>query len=273
MGAYFRPATLDAALAALAAQRWTVLAGGTDHFPARGDRLPDEDILDIAGLPGQRAIVATPDHWLIQSGTTWSDVIATPLPPQFDGLKAAASQVGGRQVQNTGTVVGNLCNASPAADGTPCLLALEAEVELASAGGTRVLGVADFLTGRRATARRPDELVAGLRIPRRDTARSAFVKLGARRYLVISIAMVAIIADIADGRIGTARVAVGACGPMATRLPAAEAALEGHRPDPALITADMLSPLAPIDDVRATAAYRRVAALELVRRAVAGLAA
>lgn len=271
MGAYLRPATLQAALAALAERRWTVLAGGTDHYPARGDVLPDEDILDITGLPGHREIVARNDDVLIPCGATWSDVIAADLPSQFDALKQAATQVGGRQVQNIGTVVGNLCNASPAADGVPCLLALEAEVELASAAGTRRLPVADFLHGPRATVRRPDELVCALRIPRRD-ARSVFLKLGARRYLVISIAMVAAVAEIVDGRLLRPRIAVGACGPVATRLPAVEAALDGQPPDPDRIMPAMLAPLAPIDDVRATAAYRREAALELVRRAVAALA-
>jgi CO/xanthine dehydrogenase FAD-binding subunit len=268
MGAYLRPATLEAALAALAARRWTVLAGGTDHFPARGDVLPDEDILDITGLDGLRTIVARDDHWFVPSGATWSDVIAAELPPLFDGLKQAAAQVGGRQVQNTGTVVGNLCNASPAADGVPCLLALDAEVELASAAGHRVLPIADFLRGPRMTARQPDELAVGLRIPRRDAARSVFLKLGARRYLVISIAMVAVVVEMAGDRVTHVRVAVGACGPVAVRLPAVEAALLARAP----VTMEMLAPISPIDDVRATAAYRREAALELVFRAVAALA-
>lgn len=271
MGAYLRPATLQAAVAALAARRWTVLAGGTDHYPARGDTLPDEDIIDIAGLPGQRDIVAGDDHVLIPCGATWSGLIATPLPAQFDALKQAAAQVGGRQVQNTATIVGNLCNASPAADGIPCLLALDAQVELASVAGTRLLPVAEFVRGPRATARRPDELVTGVRIPRRD-ARSVFLKLGARRYLVISIAMVAAVAELVEGRLVRPRIAIGACGPVATRLPEVEAALDGHPPDPSRVTQAMLAPLAPIDDVRATAAYRAEAALELVRRAVAALA-
>jgi CO/xanthine dehydrogenase FAD-binding subunit len=262
---------LEAAVAALAERRWTVLAGGTDHYPARGDLLPEEDILDIAGLAGQRAITAAGAHVCIPCGATWSDVIAADLPPLFDALKQAAAQIGGRQVQNAATVVGNLCNASPAADGIPCLLALDAQVELASAAGTRLLSVDGFLRGPRATARRPDELVAALHFPA-GAGRSVFLKLGARRHLVISIAMVAAAAEAAQGRLIRPRIAVGACGPVATRLPAVEAALDGRAPDPAVVTAEMLAPLAPIDDVRGTAAYRGAAALELVRRAVAALA-
>ncbi len=275
MGRYLRPATLEAALALLAERPRTVLAGGTDHYPARVLNAPDEDILDISALPGLRAIGRRGDHWVIPCLATWSDLIAADLPAAFDGLRAAARQVGGRQVQNVATVLGNVCNASPAADGIPCLLALDAEVELASRDGRRVLPLAEFVLGPRRTARRPEELALGLRIPARgDAARSVFLKLGGRRYLVISIVMVAAVAEFdAGGRIARARVAVGACSPVAQRLPALEAALAGQRPDPALVRAEHLAALSPIGDVRGSAAYRSAAALEMVRRAVASLGA
>ena len=275
MGRYLRPATLEAALGLLAERPRTVLAGGTDHYPAHVLHAPDEDILDISALPGLRAIGRLGDHWVIPCLATWTDLIAADLPAAFDGLRAAARQVGGRQVQNAATVLGNVCNASPAADGIPCLLALDAEVELASRAGRRVVTLAEFLRGPRQTARRADELAVGLRIPAdSDAARSVFLKLGARRYLVISIVMVAAVAEFdGAGRIARARVAVGACSPVARRLPALEAALVGQPPDPALVRAEHLAPLSPIDDVRGTAAYRRAAALELVRRAVASLGA
>lgn len=273
MGSYRRPSSLTEALAALAAGPCTLLAGGTDHYPARAVRAPDEDLLDITALPGLRAIAAQPDHWRIPALATWTDLIRADLPPLFDGLRDAARQVGGVQVQNAGTVVGNLCNASPAADGIPNLLALGATVELASASGTRMLDVADFVLGNRRTARRPDEMVLALRIPRPAApARGVFLKLGARRYLVISIVMVGAAAEFApDGRVVRARVAVGACAPTARRLPALEAALEGQRPSPDLVRAEHLAPLSPIDDVRGPAAYRQDAALEMLRRALAAL--
>ncbi len=273
MGLYHRPATLDAALALLAERPRTLLAGGTDHFPARVPHTPDEDILDITALPGLRRIARDADRWVIPCLATWSDVLTAALPPAFDGLRAAARQVGGRQVQNAATVLGNVCNASPAADGIPCLLALDAEVELAARTGRRVIPLADFVRGPRVTARRADELALALRIPASDhPARGVFLKLGARRYLVISIVMVAAVAAFTpEGRIARARVAVGACSPVARRLPGLEAALAGQHPDPALVRAEHLAPLSPIDDMRGTAAYRRAAALELVRRAVAGL--
>ncbi len=275
MGLYLRPTSLDAALAHLAAGPRTILAGGTDHFPARVVGTPEEDILDITALPDLRAIQVEGGHVILPCLATWSDLLAAPLPAAFDGLKQAARQVGGAQVQNAATVLGNVCNSSPAADGIPCLLALDAEVDLVSVAGWRTLKLTDFVRGPRRTARRAEELAVALRIPMPDaTTRSTFLKLGARRYLVISIVMVAAVASFdAAGRIGRAGIAVGACSPVAQRLPALEAALAGARPDPELVRPEHLAMLAPIDDVRATAAYRHAAALELVRRSVALLAA
>ena len=128
-------------------------------------------------------------------------MIRADLPPLFDALKAAAREVGGVQIQNAGTVAGNVCNASPAADGMPALLALGAEVELQSAAGSRRLPLDDFVLGSRRTARRADELVSALHIPARAAgARSVFLKLGGRRYLVISITMVAVLIELDAGR-------------------------------------------------------------------------
>lgn len=274
---YLRPTGLDDALAALAAERWTVVAGGTDHYPARVGLPLDEDLLDITGIAALGEIRREEHHWRIPALVTWSEILADDrLPPLFDGLKLAAREVGGVQIQNAGTLCGNLCNASPAADGIPNLMALDAEVELASRRGTRHLPVEDFVTGNRKTTRAPDELMTAVLIPDGGRpARSTFVKLGARRYLVISIVMVGAAVTLdAGGRIASAGVAVGACAPVAKRLPALELALIGQRPTPALadlVTADHLAPLSPIDDVRGTADYRRDATLTLVRRAIGGL--
>ncbi len=289
MGAYLRPVALDEALGALSTggpggSPWVVLAGATDHYPARVGRLPDEDVLDVTGIRGLRGIEAASTGagasggWWIGALTTWTDLVETPLPPLFDGLKQAALAVGGLQIQARGTIVGNVCNASPAADGVPNLIALDALVALASERGPRTVPVAEFITGNRRTARAADELVTGLVVPAPlagTTARSTFEKLGSRAYLVISIAMVAAIAEIGeDGRIARARVAVGACSEVAQRLPDLERTLAGSRPAAvAMSIRDVVRPkhlrhLTPIDDVRGTAAYRREAALELVQRAL-----
>ncbi len=173
--------------------------------------------------------------------------------PLFDGLKLAAREVGGVQIQNAGTICGNLCNASPAADGMPNLLAMDAVVELASASGTRQVKVGDFVTGNRRTLRRPDELVTAILVPKpRHKARSGFVKLGARRYLVISIVMAAgVVETTADDNVAAARIAVGACSAVAQRLPALESALVGRRFDRALGGfCRARSPGAPVADRR-----------------------
>ncbi|MDJ1158953.1 FAD binding domain-containing protein [Chelatococcus sp. SYSU_G07232] len=269
---YLRPVTLDEAVDVLATHGGRILAGGTDFFPALGDRQPAGPIIDISRLDELKAISVGPEAVRIGARATWSAVAAAPLPRAFDALKVAAREVGSLQIQNAGTVAGNLCNASPAADGVPPLLALDAEVELSARGGTRRLPLAAFITGYRQTAIRPDEIVTAVVVPRTIEGASAFLKLGARRYLVISIAMAAAVVEAdAAGRVAEARVAVGACSAVAQRLAALEAALVGAPARPGLgdrVTTDHLAALSPIDDLRATAAYRRDAALTLIRRAL-----
>jgi N-methylhydantoinase B len=279
MDAYLRPRTLDEAVAMLAATPGCqLLAGGTDVFPARAgaevwlnrDQRP---LLDLSGIAALEGISATPAGWRLGALATWAQLCATPLPPAFDGLKLAARQVGGAQVQNRGTLLGNLCNASPAADGVPPLLTLEAQVELAGPGGTRVLPLASFLHGNRRTALAAGEIATALLVPRPPAgACGGFLKLGARSHLVISIAMVAGLFTLEGGIIRDVRLAVGACSATGQRLHLAEAALLGAAPDSARLVPEHLATLAPIDDVRASASYRRHAALVLLRRLVEALA-
>jgi CO/xanthine dehydrogenase FAD-binding subunit len=275
MGAYLRPRRLEDALAALGRPH-AVLAGGTDFYPARVGQLIVEDVLDISGIESLRGIARTDQGWRLGATTTWSEVIDTDLPPLFDGLKQAAREVGGRQIQNAGTVAGNLCNASPAADSVPCLLALDAEIEIAGPTGQRRLTLPRFITGPRHTALMPGELVTAIHVPKpRHDARSRFLKLGARRYLVISIAMAAATLECADGVVAAARIAVGACSPVARRLPLLEAALRGAACDSLLadrLDVSHLAPLAPIDDARGSGSYRKDAAMTLVRRLLQSLA-
>jgi len=270
---YLRPKTLDEAVSLLASAGGQILAGGTDFYPALGERLPQGRVVDITALGEIRGISFEQQHIRIGGLTTWSEVIRTPLPGCFDALKAAAREVGSVQIQNRGTVAGNLCNASPAADGVPPLLVLDAEVELASAGGRRRLLLEEFLTGNRKTVRRADEILAAVLVPRRmEDAASVFLKLGARRYLVISISMVAAVVQVDDaGRVLEAHVAVGSCSARALRLRDLERDLVGQafqRGIGAAVKVEHLAPLSPIDDVRATANYRRDASLTLVRRAL-----
>ena len=271
MATYLRPAELDEALAALNSQALTIVAGGTDFYPARVGKPLDDDVLDVTALAALRGIDERDDHFVVGALVTWTDLIRADLPPWFDGLKLAAREVGGVQIQNAGTVVGNLCNASPAADGVPPLLTMDAEVNLASASGLRTVPLSEFIVGNRKTQRKADEMVTGLTLPKpRNPARSTFLKLGARKYLVISIAMVAgILETTSEGTVAAARIAVGSCSEVAARLPALEAAVEGAPADGALgefASMEHLAPLRPIDDVRGSADYRMDAALTLVRR-------
>jgi CO/xanthine dehydrogenase FAD-binding subunit len=272
MAVYLRPERLDEALAALV-RPMTVLAGGTDFYPARVGRAIEEDVLDITAIDALRGISADGTGWRLGATTTWSEVIAADLPPLFDGLKQAAREIGGRQIQNVATLAGNLCNASPAADGVPPLLALDAEVEIRGSGGSRRLPLASFITGNRRTALAPGELVVALHVPRpRGAARSSFLKLGARRYLVIAISMAAATIEVDGGRIASARLAVGACSAVAQRLPDLETDLAGVPLDRQLakrVSEAHLAPLLPIDDVRGSAIYRREATVVLLRRLLA----
>ena len=279
--AYERPDSLDAALGLLAQGEWTVIAGGTDVYPmatdahAWGGEGPRR-LLDVTDIGEMRGIETRPDGHRIGGRVTWSDIVRADLPDYFDSLRLAAREVGGVQIQNRGTVAGNICNASPAADGVPPLLSLDAIVDIAGADGTRQLPLAQFIEGNRRIALKSGELVTGLFIPKRDSSsRATFLKLGARRYLVISIAMVAVTLDLYDAEtIQDARVAVGACSEVACRLPGVEDALKGKSMTADLarvLTSEMFEVLSPIDDIRANAVYRRNAAETIVRRALDGL--
>jgi CO/xanthine dehydrogenase FAD-binding subunit len=273
-----RPGSIGEATRLLAAGPWAVLAGGTDLYPAHVGRPLTAPLLDVTAIAALRGIRQDASGWSIGATTTWSDVVRAELPPLFDGLKSAAREVGGVQIQNTATVAGNLCNASPAADGTPVLMALAASVVLRSERGERTVPVEQFVVGNRRTVRASDELLVAVRVPARGAgARSVFIKLGGRRYLTISMTMVAVVLDVdRTGAIAYAGVAVGSCAAMARRLPRLEARLLGvsaasdlgARVEPA-----DLAPLRPIDDLRASADYRRDATATLLRRALHGAAA
>ncbi len=286
---YFRPDKLEESLHLLAGQPLRVVAGATDVYPARVAQRAwaqpvEESWLDITAIESLKGISRTAFGWKLGSLVTWSELVQEDLPACFDCLKAAAVEVGGMQIQNRATIAGNLCNASPAADGVPPLLCLDALVELASEKGNRVLPVHEFILGNRSTARRHDELLTAIVIPdlpaaSRDDSQdgfldelvdSRFFKLGARKYLVISIVMAAgIVSWDKQRNLRDCRFAVGSCSPVAMRLPELENELAGLNLDDIargkiklqeLIGDHHVSALTPIDDVRADAGYRREAA-------------
>ena len=284
MAAYLRPAGLVDALDHLGRGPHRILAGGTDVFPAdaaaAGWGRPgivhpvSAPILDITAVEELSRIQHSQDRVEIGALVNWTEAIESDLPAWFDCVRLAAREVGGRQIQNRGTLAGNLCNASPAADGVPALLALDAQVRLQHRGGSRDIPLDSFITGNRRTCLQPGELMTTIVIPSpAPGARSTFLKLGARRYLVISIAMVAACLEVRAGRIRDVRLAVGACSEVARRLTELEARLEGTRPEdaPGMVRDEDFASLSPLDDVRASAAYRRHGAQVLVRRALDAL--
>ena len=272
MGDYFRPHTLSELNELLKNNTLTVIAGGTDFYPARVGKALDEDILDITAVPELSGVQKREDGWSIGAATRWSEIVSSDLPPVFDGLKAAACEVGGRQIQNSGTLGGNLCNASPAADGVPALLALNATAEIAGRDGNRTLPLSDFILGNRKIALQGGEILKSLHIPdvHSDFSRSDFMKLGSRKYLVISLVMISgVLGWSSDGRIQECRISVGACSEVAIRLDALEQALIGSSLNSDLRTRledSHLDLLSPIDDVRASGDYRKEAARTLVER-------
>ena len=270
---YLVPETVEEALVLLRDRGPTILAGCTDAFASQKPGPRAQHFLDVVGLRELRGIDRTPTGWRIGAATTWTEVARAALPPAFDALKQAAAEIGAVQIQNAGTVAGNICNASPAADGVPPLLAIDARVEVGSVAGRRNVALADFITGARRIDLAPDEMVLALHVPHLSGAvGSAFLKLGGRTSLAISVAMVAAVVRIEDARLAEVRLAVGACSPVARRLPALEAHLQGQAAaDLAGLVIDRAEhprQLAPIDAMRGPARYRIAAGEELWRRAL-----
>ncbi len=264
--------SLNEALTQLAGGGSRLLAGGTDYYPALNDASPDRRLIDLRHVEGLSNIEKHNGFWRIGAAVTWSDIISAPLPACFNCLKQAAREVGSVQIQNSATVVGNICNASPAADGVPALLALNAQIEVTCLSGSRLSPLSEFITGVRKINLSANEIVTAIVIP--DTLSddvSEFVKLGARHYLVISIVMCASRIQVDSNNVITdAAIAVGACSPVAQRLSTLENALLGQTCNDLqwhkLVDAQHYKALSPIDDVRASAQYRIHALSVLLQR-------
>jgi CO/xanthine dehydrogenase FAD-binding subunit len=274
------PRTLAEALDLLAAADgeapWRPIAGGTDLMVQLTGELGEapERILDLWGLDELRGIAREDDALVIGALTTYTELRRSPVVAEFlPGLVEAAATIGAAQIQNRGTIGGNAINASPAGDTLPILLALGAELVLASAGGERTVAADDFWPAYRTTARRDDELLVRIRLPLATDRQLRFRKIGTRRAQAISKVVVALAwrmpAD--DGPWTDVRLALGSVAATTVRAAATEAILEGSRPtrDTADAARDALeAELAPIDDVRSTAAYRRLVAGRVLHRLI-----
>jgi carbon-monoxide dehydrogenase medium subunit len=267
------PRTLPEALTMLAGTDAMPIAGGTNVIvDLRAGKQRPRALVDVARLPGLRGVRRENGHLVIGGGTTISDLLFDPLiAGHAPALREAAAVFANPLIRNRATVGGNLADASPAADTAPPLLALDAEVELASQGETRRVPLAAFLTGVRTTLRRSDELLIAVRFPTPSGGSvSHFHKVGLRKADAISVlsAAVAVTCDAA-GRCTTARIALGALAPRPLLASAAEALLIGATLTPATVAeAARLAGEAtlPINDIRGSAGYRREVTEVVVRR-------
>lgn len=271
MTEYVRPRDLDEALQLRAAHPdWMVLAGGTDLMVNANHRPAPAGILDLWRFAPLCFIDAAPDAITIGAGSTWTEVerhevIRVSLAP----LALAAREIGALQIQARGTLGGNVGTSSPVGDSLPVLLALDAELELASVRGRRTVPYRDYCTGYRKTLLAPDELIVAARIPvPSPSARTTWRKVGTRRAQSISKVMGASVIELDGSTIVSARVALGAVADRPIRITAVEDAVRGL---PLAQAADaaraaLRTAIKPIDDVRSTATYRRDVAENLVAR-------
>lgn len=279
---YVAARSLADALAALrdAGPNSRVLAGGTDLMvEVQSGRTRPERVVDVWRVAALRGIAANDGELRLGALTTCRELGASAaVRAHAPILAAAAVLVGGAQIQNRATLGGNLGTASPAADLTPALLALDARVVLRDTAGTRALPLAQFLTGYRATARRPGELIEAVLVPKpHPDRRSAFRKVGTRKAQSISKVVVAITLVGSSERVIAVRAAAGSVADRTIELPALARELVGHAPTPERIAAAARAAAdldaRPIDDVRSTAVYRREALRRVTRTLLAELLA
>lgn len=240
------------------------MAGCTDLYVALNfGTLKETRFLNLWGLAGLRAIAVRGDVLSIGALATHSDLIRSPLVQRrVPMLAAAAREVGGVQIQNRGTLGGNVANASPAGDTLPVLAAADAVVVLRSASGTRRVPFNGFYTGYRQSVRQPGELIVGFEIPAIHGTQW-FRKVGTRAAQAISKIVIAGVAPSTPG--GAVRIALGSVAPTVVRAPRTEAALAaGATIEVAQGT--LLEEIAPIDDIRSSATYRRRVAANLLAR-------
>lgn len=267
---YARPQSVSEACQLLASHQLRVVAGATDVFGSTTSDSVD-GLLDISRLERLKQISRDDHEIRIGAGVTWSQLRGAKLPRFLSGLQQAAAAVGSVQIQNRATIGGNVCHGSPAADGVPPLLSLDAELEFVSTKGLRRIRIDDFLRADKQHRIPADELLGTIIIPMRTNSRSTFAKLGRRNEVTIAVVSAAVTIDwFADGTAQSVRISVGAASRVPTRLPELEHKLVGldYRRAWPKIEAEDVRPLSPISDIRASAQYRRYAAVVLIRRAL-----
>jgi CO/xanthine dehydrogenase FAD-binding subunit len=270
---YVRPRGLEEALEILTQRMGEVrgIAGGTDVLvKAKDGQVGRATLFDLTAIPDLRGIREEGDSLWIGAASTHTEMMESALVARhLPALPPACAVIGGPQIRNRGTLGGNLANASPAADTVPALYAADAVVETVSVSARREVPIADFFLGPRQTVLAPDELILGVRVPRRAGVRGTFLRLGQRQAQAISKVSVAIGMTFRDGRPDWVRVALGSVGPTVIRALRAEQALMGGGWDALQkAKAAVREEVRPIDDLRSTREYRREMAAVLLERAV-----
>jgi CO/xanthine dehydrogenase FAD-binding subunit len=269
-----RPPELAAALTLLKTKGAVALAGGTNLIvDMRAGREKPRRVVSLDKLESLRGIRQSGGAVVIGGRTTVTDLLLSPLIAKTaPALVESARQFAGQMVRNTATVAGNIACGSPAADLVPPLFALDAELTLVSPRGSRIVPIASYFKGYKKDVRRPGELISRISWPMpASQSCGLFYKLARRKGDAITVVGVAITLDAEKGRCARARIALGAVAPTVVRAREAEAMLEGKTLTSALIESAARAAIAaakPIDDVRASAAYRRHEVQVLVRRLV-----
>ena len=270
------PGSLGEAYGILAGESHVPIAGGTDlmvRITGEIGAVPPR-IMDLSRLDDLRGIALEPGALSLGALSTYTEIRRSPVCREhLPALVDASATIGAAQIQNRGTIGGNIANASPAGDSLPVLLAMDAEIVIGSARGERMVAANEFWTGYRETALASDELILRIRIPLVPGREVRFRKVGTRRAQAISKVVAAVAwHDHGKGAAWTdVRVALGSVAATPIRSRAAEAALERKHPTPEnadLAAQALADAIEPIDDVRSTAEYRRMVAARVLHRIV-----
>ncbi len=281
---YFAPTSLDQAVERLKGGNVTILAGGTDLTPqSQAGRIKfRETLMNIRHIPQLTGITLEGDEIRIGALATITEIMEHPLVREhLPALIEACDHFASDQIRNAGTIGGNICNASPAGDTLVPLLVLDACVELASMPEAKLyrhcMPISTFFTGPGKTRKSLCELVTGVRIPVPGANHiSRFYKHGTRPALDISTISIGVAGTLKDGVLSNVRVAFGAVAPTPLRATATESALEGRHLDAATIEAAAIAArdeVNPIDDVRATAWYRKEMIHNMTKRMLENVSA
>jgi CO/xanthine dehydrogenase FAD-binding subunit len=268
------PRRVAEAYALLAARNRAPIAGGTDLMVRLTGEIgaPPEALLDVSRLAELEGIALVAGGLEVGARTTYAEIRRSALCREhLPALVEAAATIGAAQIQNRGTLGGNIANASPAGDTLPILLATDAEIVVGSHRGERTIAAASFFPAYRRTALEPDELILRVRFPLPPGRIVRFRKVGTRRAQAISKVVLAVAwrAHGPSGGWSDVRVALGSVAPTPIRAPATERALEGRRPSPESAddaAAVLAGEIEPIDDVRSSATYRRTVAARVLHR-------